>query len=221
MKKKKSIIILFIGLLLTIMMSGCSTISLLTQGEFDASGYVQGILDASYKGNFETYMKLTQDTSENAQTAYEAIMANKAEGFANYTAVTLDDESRAKFIEMTKLIYQKANYEIADAKKTDKGFTVDVKVSPMKILQSISSEGEQYVADFNARNEKGEFAELSDEEFAAEYAKGIIQIFESNIPKIEYDEPATVTVSVTLQGDNVYTMDSGEFTKIDSVLLKQ
>lgn len=204
-----------------VMLSACSTISLLTQGEFDASGYVQGILDASYKGEFETYIQLTEDTKENAQIAYDAVMETKAEGLANYTAVTLTDENKAKFIEYSKQIFQQAKYEVSDATKTDQGFTVDISISPMTILQSISEEGKEYVTDFNSRNENGEFAELTDDEFAAEYAKGIMQVFENNIANIQYAEPVTVTVSVILQDDKLYTMEAEEFTKIDSVILKQ
>lgn len=204
-----------------VMLSACSTISLLTQGEFDASGYVQGILEASYKGEFETYIQLTEDTKENAQIAYDAVMETKAEGLANYTAVTLTDENKAKFIEYSKQIFQQAKYEVSDATKTDQGFTVDISISPMTILQSISEEGKEYVTDFNSRNENGEFAELTDDEFAAEYAKGIMQVFENNIANIQYAEPVTVTVSVILQDDKLYTMEAEEFTKIDSVILKQ
>lgn len=220
-KKKKSIITVIISILLVTLLNGCSTISLLTQGEFDASGYVQGIMDASYKGEFDKYIKLTQDTEENAKTAYEAVMETKAVGLANYTAVTLNDEMKVKFIEYSKQIYQKAKYEVSDAKKTDKGFTVDIAISPMLVLQSISNEGKDYVADFNEKNANGDFAELSDDEFAAEYGKGIMQIFENNIPTIQYDEPVTITVNVVLQEDKVYTMEAEEFTKIDSVILKQ
>jgi hypothetical protein len=203
------------------MLSACSTISLLTQGEFDASGYVQGILDASYKGEFETYIQLTEDTKENAQIAYDAVMETKAEGLANYTAVTLTDENKAKFIEYSKQIFQKAKYEVSNATKTDQGFTVDIAISPMTILQSISEEGKDYVTDFNSRNENGEFAELTDDEFATEYAKGIMQVFENSIANIQYADPVTITVSVILQDDKLYTMEAEEFTKIDSVILKQ
>lgn len=221
MRIKKGFIALIIGIFVIGLMSGCSTINLLTQGEFDASGYVKGIMDASYKGEYETYIQLTEDTMENAQTAYDAIMNTKAEGFANYTAVTLNDETKGKFIEFSKQIYQQAKYEVSDATKTDKGFTVDITIYPMLILQSISSEGKEYVEDFNNRNTNGEFAELTEEEFAAEYAKGIMQIFENNIPKIEYGDPVTITVNVVLQENKLYTLESEEFTKIDSEILKQ
>lgn len=219
---RKSIIALVImNILLVSFLSGCSTFSLLTQGEFDASGYVQGIMDASYKGEFEKYIELTQDTEESAKTAYEAVMESKAEGLANYTAVTLNDEIKAKFIEYSKQIYQNAKYEVSDATKTDKGFTVDITISPMLILQSISEDGKDYVTAFNEKNANGDFAELTEEEFSAEYAKGIMEIFENNITNIQYDEPETITVNVVLQEDNVYTMETEEFTKIDSAILKQ
>jgi hypothetical protein len=219
-KYNKSIIII-LSLLLTGILGGCSTISLLTQGEFDASGYVQGILDSTYKGQFEQYMKLTKDTAENAQAAYDTVMETKAEALATYTSVKLTDETKAKFLEYSKQIYQNTKYEVSKATKTDNGFTVDVVISPMTILKNIATEGEVYVTDFNTRNSSGEFAEFTEEEFQAEYANGIMQIFENNISNIQYGEPITVTVNVSLQDDKVYSMAADEFTKIDSVMLQQ
>lgn len=201
-------------------LSGCSSISLLMQGEFDASGYVQGILDSSYKGIFDQYIELTKDTQENAESAYEAVMKTKAEDFANYTAVTLTDETRTKFIDYSKQIYNNAKYEVSDATKTDNGFTVDIVISPILFLEHISSEGEAYVTDFNTRNSNGEFADFTQEQFEAEYAKGIMNILENEIANVQYGEPVTVTVNVTLKDDKLYTMDTDEFTKIDSAILK-
>lgn len=217
---KKSIVVL-ISVVMTFCLCGCSTIDLLTQGEFDASGYVQGIMDATYKAEFDKYVELTEDTQENSQAAYDTVMDTKAQAFATYTAVTLTDESKAKFIEYSKRIYKNAKYEVLEATKTDKGFTVDVVISPITILQSITTEGEAFVTEFNTKNSNGEFAELTEEEFQAEYANGIMQIFENNIAKIQYGEDVTITVSVNLQEDKVYTLDTEEFTKIDSVILQQ
>jgi len=217
---KKSIVVLFCVLMMT-SLNGCSSLSLLTEGEFDASGYVQGIMDATYKAEFDKYVELTEDTKENAQIAYDTVMDTKANAFATYTAVTLTDDSKAKFIEYSKQIYKNAKYEVLEAKKTDTGFTVDVVISPITILQNISSEGEAFVTEFNTKNENAEFADLTQEEYEAEYAKGIMQIFENNISNIQYGDNVTVTVNVTAQEDNIYTLEADEFSKIDSAILQQ
>lgn len=206
---------------MVICLSGCSALSLLTQGDFDASGYVQGIMDSTYKAQFDKYIELTDDTQEKAQAAYDKVMDTKAEAFAAYTSVTLTDEAKAKFVEYSKQIYGNAKYEVSDATKKDDGFTVDVVISPITILQNITTEGEAFVTEFNARNSDAEFADFTQEEFEAEYRNGIMKIFENNISNIQYGEDVTVTVSVTLQDDKIYTMDADEFTKIDSVVLQQ
>lgn len=222
MKKWNRIsVIVLICVLMTMSMSGCSAISLLTQGEFDASGYVQGIMDSTYKADFDKYIELTDDTKENAQGAYEKVMDTKAQVFATYTSVTLTDESKAKFIEYSKQIYNNAKYEVLDAKKTENGFTVDVVITPITILKNIKTEGEAYVTEFNAKNADGEFADLTEEQYEAEYANGIMKIFETNIANIQYAEDVTVTINVALQEGNVYTLGTDEFTKIDSVILQQ
>lgn len=222
MKKwnKKSLVVL-ISMLATVCMSGCSAVSLLTQGEFDASGYVQGIMDSTYKGEFDKYIELTEDTKENAQAAYETVMDTKAQAFATYTSVTLTDESKAKFVEYSKQIYKNAKYEVLEAKKIDNGFQVDVVISPILLLQNISDEGEVFVTDFNARNANGEFADFTEEQYEAEYANGIMKIFENNISNIKYGDNVTVTVNVLLTEDKVYTLNTDEFNKIDAVILQQ
>ncbi|MFA9379118.1 MAG: DUF3568 family protein [Lachnotalea sp.] len=217
---RKGIVIIIFAVMMTLF-SGCSAISLLTQGEFDAGGYVQGIMDSTYKAEFDKYIELTEDTQENAQVAYDSVMNTKAEAFATYTAVTLTDDSKPKFIDYSKQIYKNAKYEISKTTKTEDGFIVDVVISPMTILKNISTEGEAYVTEFNARNADGEFADLTQEDFEAAYADGIMSIFENNISNIQYSEDVTVTVSVSSQDNKVYTMDAKEFEKIDNAILQQ
>jgi len=217
---KKSLVVL-ISMLATFCMSGCSAVSLLTQGEFDASGYVQGIMDSTYKGEFDKYIELTEDTKENAQAAYDTVMDTRAQSFATYTAITFTDESKAKFVEYSKQIYKNAKYEVLEATKTDNGFKVDVVISPMLILQNISDEGEAYIAEFNSKNANGEFADFTQEQYEAEYTNGILKIFENNISNIQYGDNVTVTVDVVLTEDKVYTLSTEEFNKIDSVILQQ
>ncbi|WP_099470005.1 hypothetical protein [Konateibacter massiliensis] len=219
MKMGKSIIIV-ISLLVLTAFSGCSAISLLTQGEFDASGYVVSLLDAGYKGEFEQYIKLTKDTEENVQSTYDGVMEAKADGFISFVGATSTEELKEKYIAYSKQIFSHAKYEVANTTKTENGFTVELTVYPITLLEKVLEEGEVYVADFNQRNENGEFAEYTDEEFEAEYANGITAIFENNVANIEYAEPVTLTINLILSDGKVYEMSDADYTAIDGALLQ-
>ena len=52
-------------------LTSCGSLSNLIKSGFDASGYVEGILDCTYKGEYEEYRKLTNATEEEAQSAYD------------------------------------------------------------------------------------------------------------------------------------------------------
>jgi hypothetical protein len=220
MKQCKKCIVGILCILLVVSLTGCSSISLLTRGEFDASGYVEGLMDASYKADFDQYIKLTEDTKENAEAAYDTIMSTKAKAFATYTGVTLTKDSEALLLEYTRKIYQNAKYTVLEANKNDNGFSVQVVISPITVFDHISKEGEAFVADFNTRNENAEFADLTQEEFEAEYAKGILKIFENNSSNISYGKEITVTVNVSKEENNTYTVTTEEFTKIDNAILQ-
>ena len=69
MKKMKCLVLVLVLALSAWTLSGCGGMS-----EDEAKEYAQAVLDASYKGEFDSYMELTDSTEEEAREMYEGNM---------------------------------------------------------------------------------------------------------------------------------------------------
>lgn len=176
-------------------------------------------MDAYYKGVFENYLDQTEDTQENAQKVYDDVMKAKAEAFAAYAGVGMNEDSEPVFNEFAKKIYSQVKYEVKEAVKTKEGFTVDIVISPILVLESIEEQYNKYLEDFNARNDAFEFSDWTDEEYDKEFERGVLEIFKNNQDNIQYGEDVTVTVSVVLEG-KTYNVSEADIMKIDEKVLK-
>lgn len=217
LKIKRIILTVIISALMVTGLSGCSVLSLFNS--FDASKYVLGLMDAYYKGIFENYLDQTEDTQENAQKVYDDVMKAKAEAFAAYAGVGMNEDSEPVFNEFAKKIYSQVKYEVKEAVKTKEGFTVDIVISPILVLESIEEQYNKYLEDFNARNDAFEFSDWTDEEYDKEFERGVLEIFKNNQDNIQYGEDVTVTVSVVLEG-KTYNVSEADIMKIDEKVLK-
>lgn len=217
LKIKRIILAVIISALMVTGLSGCSVLSLFNS--LDASKYVLGLMDAYYKGVFENYLDQTEDTQENAQKVYDDVMKAKAEAFAAYAGVGMNEDSEPVFNEFAKKIYSQVKYEVKEAVKTKEGFTVDIVISPILVLESIEEQYNKYLEDFNARNDAFEFSDWTDEEYDKEFERGVLEIFKNNQDNIQYGEDVTVTVSVVLEG-KTYNVSEADIMKIDEKVLK-
>lgn len=217
LKIKRIILTVIISALMVTGLSGCSVLSLFNS--FDASKYVLGLMDAYYKGVFENYLDQTEDTQENAQKVYDDVMKAKAEAFAAYAGVGMNEDSEPVFNEFAKKIYSQVKYEVKEAVKTKEGFTVDIVISPILVLESVEEQYNKYLEDFNARNDAFEFSDWTDEEYDKEFERGVLEIFKNNQDNIQYGEDVTVTVSVVLEG-KTYNVSEADIMKIDEKVLK-
>ena len=69
MKKFKNVIVALLVLIMGTL-SGCAAFQ-----KFDASGYTKACLDATYKGEFDEYIKLTKQTKEDAEKTITKLRA--------------------------------------------------------------------------------------------------------------------------------------------------
>lgn len=54
------------------------------------TNYMQGLLDARYKANYATYMKLSESTQKEAQNMYENVIEYLVEGMYEYYQIDTD-----------------------------------------------------------------------------------------------------------------------------------
>lgn len=194
-------------------LSGCT--------QFDRAGYIQAMLDSLYKGNHDAYAAMTKLTSDELNQNYQEGINAEIEKFLSYMNISdnasfVDEDTRTNLRSFFQKVYQNADYTVSEA---DKKGNVTITIRPIQIFTPSREALDAYVNDFFARNDAGEFAELTDEAFYSQYIQGALDILNSYADTISYGDATTVTVTVTSNNQHVYSITDEEFDSIDQNIL--
>ena len=194
-RKKLAVLATLMMILLTL--GGCA--------HFDCSGYIQAMLDSLYKGEHN----------------YQEGINAEIEKFLSYMNISdnasfVDENTRTNLRSFFQKVYQYANYTVAEA---DKKGNVKITIQPIQIFTPAREALDAYVNDFFARNDAGEFAELSDEAFYSQYIQGALDILNTYANTISYGDAITITVAVTSNEQHVYSITDEAFDSIDEHIL--
>lgn len=209
MKKMKKITMALLLVLTMGMLSACGA-------KFDASGYVKSVLDASYKGEFEEYCKLTNSEEADAEKMYNENIDNMMEEFES---IGLSEELQAQYRDLFTSLMKEVKYSVGEAKEDEnKNFTVEVTVEKVKFFEGAL---EEYQDELNAYQEElqkeiSNGGSIPTEDELVEKAGSILyDILAKRAANIEYGESQTITVHVTKDSKNVYSVNEADLTKID------
>lgn len=213
----KRITAFVLAMLMILGLTGCSAFESKSK---KYAAYITCLLDANYKGQFETFLDMTDSDKEATQAVYEEGIAHLADSLIAYYGIELVDDGtiRNTFIELTKQIYAASKYEARPAVKSGNTYTVEVLVYPMDILESTYNDVITYIQTFNAKKDAGDFDEYEIEQYEVEFAQGIIDILTAAIPNISYKEPASTIVTIQTD-DHSYFISQDDFTKLDHNLI--
>ena len=115
-------------------------------------------------------------------------------------------------------------YEVADAVKSGDYYTVEVTVYPMLFVSAAYDEVNAYAADFQARSDAGEHGDYMEDDAAytareIEYANGVMDILDTYVDNIEYDEPVSKIVKITVDDDGYYGISDEDYADLENYLL--
>lgn len=100
-------------------------------------------------------------------------------------------------------------------------FQVEVTIYPIDIISKIMDEdAEDFTEKWQSRVENGEFDNSTEEEVEQTWAREIIDMVDARISSIGYLDPQTISVQVTKDDDDYYRIDSGDFDRIDSLIIQ-
>lgn len=212
-KIKKKLALAATLMLIIFTLGGCT--------QFDRSGYIQAMLDSLYKGDHDAYAAMTKLTPDELEENYQEGINAEIEKFLSYMNISdnasfVDENTRTNLRSFFQKIYQSADYTINEA---DKKGNVTVTIRPIQIFTRSKEEMDAYVNDFFARNDAGEFAELTDEAFYSQYIQGALDILNKYIDNIPYGNETSITVTVTANNQHVYSITDEEFDRIDEAIL--
>lgn len=205
---KKKISLLALGSALCLMLTACGS-------KFDASAYLQAMLDLSYKNNSEAYVEMGLGTAENAAAVYESGIDSEMSYFDE--KFTLSDEQESDFRELFKELYQKADYTVGNAEKQEDGSYI-VQVSYRKLLVFENAMA-LYYESIEALPEQWESLEdtPTDEEMLSDMADALRDALRTGIENAGYGDEETLTVTIELV-DNMYTPNSDDVTALELAL---
>lgn len=61
---------------------------------------------------------------------------------------------------------------------------------------------------------------MSDEEYEAAWAEGIIEMVRARLDNIDYLEPETISVQITADDEGYYSISDNDFQRIDALMIQ-
>ncbi|MCH5265085.1 MAG: hypothetical protein J1F02_04245 [Lachnospiraceae bacterium] len=212
MKKIKSV---FLSFFLILCLTACSGSS------FDAAGYTKACLDATLRGEYAEYAKLTDRSEEEAKKEIED--ENIYGTFVNTMTAGLDsaviEEWKPKYEELIKQIFAQCKYEVGEASENEDGsYSVPVTTQKMNnVFSQLYDDAEEQLTDYVKKSKKTP----SDSEIEAKLLQLLYDDLTEKSNNITYDEPQTITVTVrpTADNDRIYEISEEDFSKLYEALL--
>lgn len=224
--------VLAAGLALCLALTGCGGGGVTS---FDATAYMQGLLDETYLGKFsEDYMKMVGIDEDEARKTYEEGLEAEYENyFADFFAFDreyVSDETRQAAIDLLAEVYQHSKYEVKPGSKVEGGYVVEIIVEPVDMIALID---DQYIEDysdtFNAKYEdvtQEKVDAMSDAEYDEfmtgyenDWANGIIDLFHEHMDELGYTDAQSIMVQFKPDDDGYYTISDNDFANLDNLIL--
>ena len=191
----------------------------------DATVYVQGLLDANYKGQIsQEYIDVVEDmTQEQAEADHANNLEIEGDYLLTYLAVDMPTDAviqRAQ--ELVDEIYSHAQYTVADAEQLSGGdIVVEVTISPIEIMPQITGEFMQETWDAVLSENGITTQEQLDAQFQAmdeQYAMALMDEVERLIPELTYGTDQVVMLQLK-EEDGYYSLVDSGMQKLDEVMI--
>ena len=195
----------------------------------DAETYIQGLLDASYLGQYDPeYLELADITEEEAREEdYEWNTAAEAEILREYLAIQSTDASIQKSVDLIKEIYAHSKYSVTGASKLEDGsYAVTVSIQPMDILVRYTSQTDlnqvwQDILTEHGVTDQAALDAMSGEEYMVledAYAAAVLDGIRALLPEMGYGPEQSAVLQLQLEGDT-YTLVGTDWQHLDSMII--
>lgn len=196
----------------------------------DASTYIQGDLDATYRGIYDSdYIDMVEDmTQADAEEVYQNNIEWEAENLMYFLAIGYpDDAVIAKAQELVKEIYSNAKYSVGTASKLDNGdFAVEVVISPIEILslmdESLWTDHWDEVLSQSGVTTQEQIDAMSDEDYTvldSQYGMLMLGEVEALMSQLTYGEDQSVMLQLKLDDEGYYSPVSTGYQKLDEIMI--
>lgn len=189
-----------------------------SQQTFDAAAYVESVMDSVYRGEHEEYCQYAKIGEEEAEAAYREHLKSESLYFANLVGLTQTDRTLYRTMAFYQRVYDASRYEAVSAQKTEGGFSVEMKISPLNLFTAHVEDIENRVLAFSQRVQQGEFEGCTQEEIDQAYCDDLLGFLEGKLDDPQWDEPRTITVELT-EDQGAYFLGEEALLTIDRNLV--
>ncbi|MCG4526904.1 hypothetical protein NE626_10625 [Intestinimonas massiliensis] len=221
---------LLAALCLCLALTGCDTGAHMTA--FDASSYVSGLLDQSFKKTWSNaWLDLVDLTEGAALDAYEAGLDQEYRRFAyqfDLQDASLTDETRQAARDLLAEICAKAQYTVQSAVALDdERYAVEVKVRSIDLFLQVEADDlSDYAAAFQAAHASDRPDALDDADRSAywtqyenDWALGVVELCRSKLGLLGYGDVESILVLVAPDDAGNYSMGDNDFANLSALIL--
>ncbi len=205
---KRKISVIAICVILCGMLAACGK-------ELDARGYLQAMLDLSYKGDSAAYVEMELGTAEDAAALYERGINSEMSFFKE--KLNMSEELEADFRSLFKDIYAKAKYTVGAAKKQKDGsFVVEITCERLKVFEPALTVYNERIAGLPEAWAAMETSPTQ-EEMLEDMTEILRDALRESIDSAAYEAQETLTIRIELI-DNVYTPNTQDVISLEKAL---
>ncbi|MGN0305851.1 MAG: hypothetical protein ACI4D2_06820 [Lachnospiraceae bacterium] len=184
---------------------------------FDASRYINALLDNSYKNDSTAFVEMKIGTEEEAKALYEQGL--QAEIDAMLTDMDISEKQLEGFRTIIGEILGRAKYTVGEAKKQGDGsYVVTVTYEQLNVfvpaMEAYYAVIEQMLTDWTEAALAGEETP-TEEEMMAQMIDELKVCLEDALANATYDEPVTTTITIELV-DKVYTPREADLLDLET-----
>lgn len=198
------------------LLTGCGS-------SISASEIVKNTLDAVYLDQYtDDFLKRIDLTKEEAHQGYEQGIQTEVQYFAGYFNIDLDlcDSSISDEIaDLYHQIYPHSKYEVGDTSINGETYLVSLTVYPIDVIDQAMAHSTEFAENWQERIDSGEFDNMTVAQAEEAWANAIIDLVSVQLDSIGYLEPQTISVQLVKDGDGFYSIDSGDFERIDALMI--
>ncbi len=188
-------------------------------GEFDASGYVNGVLRNIYFGDSFAYREQVNITEEEAREEYEEGLSVEADFFMEYCGIpTLSDDVYQELKNMYRQIYQYSKFEVKEALKDGVDYQVEVLISPIDIISKNMDGLSELIDSFTETITEDNYSD--EQEVYDAVMREIIAFIKDDMDNLGYEDQVSVMIMVEQDVDGYYGISSEAVSAIDQEIIR-
>ena len=229
MSRPRRLVVLGAAGLLSLALVSCGGA---TMTAFDATAYVSGVLDETYKGSWNhAFLDLVDLTDGEAKDAYASALEQEYQRFTyqfDLEDTALTDETRAEVMALLTDVCAKAQYSVQPAVPLDESrYAVEVSVRPMDLFLQVGEDtlagyqsafAEEY-ADVDLERLSNEARAALEQQRENDWALGIVQLCRDRLALVNYLDVVPLLVLVAPDGEGLYTMGDNDFSNLSALIV--